>query len=117
MDLGLDALNRVDILNFKDHSLAREILDIDFYFIMESVQINQENGRTTSDVIILNNFLFIEMLSSESYHVLIRWDSLHVLDLGLDFFNRFLIVNCKVYYLACESFHIDVVFCLGSTTR
>jgi hypothetical protein len=32
------------------------------------------------------------------------------LDLGLDFFNRFLIVNCKVYYLASESFHIDFVF-------
>jgi len=66
VDLGLDALNRVDILYFKDHKLAQEILDIDLYFIMESVQINQENGRITTDVIILNNFLFVEMLSSES---------------------------------------------------
>ena len=31
-----------------------------------------------------------------------------MVDLGLDIYNRFLTVNCKVYYLASESFHIDL---------
>merc|ERR1712045_358137 len=82
LDLSLDVLNGVGWLDLEGDSLSSESLNEDLHTSSES-QDEMESGFLL-DVVIGEGSAILKLLSSEDESLLIRWDSLLVLDLGLD---------------------------------
>jgi len=85
LDLGLDVLNGVSWLNIEGDGLSSQGLDEDLHTTSES-QHKMESGLLL-DVVVGEGSAVLELLTSEDESLLIWWDSLLVLDLGLDVFN------------------------------
>jgi len=82
LDLGLDVLNGVGWLDLKGDGLSSESLDEDLHTSSESED-EMESGLLL-DVVVGEGSSILELLTGEDKSLLIRWDSLLVLDLGLD---------------------------------
>merc|ERR1711991_80140 len=82
LDLGLDVLNGVRRLDLKGDRLAGEGLDEDLYTTTEAE--HQMEGRLLLDVVVRQRPSVLKLLASENQTLLVRGDSLLVLDLGLD---------------------------------
>ncbi|PAV70180.1 hypothetical protein WR25_12798 [Diploscapter pachys] len=80
LDLGLDVLDGVRGLDFQSDGLSSEGLDEDLHASTETQ--DEMEGRLLLDVVVG------QILTSEDETLLIGWDSLLVLDLGLDVLNR-----------------------------
>jgi len=86
LDLGLDVVNGIGRLNLKGDGLSGEGLDEDLHSSAKS-QDQMESGLLL-DVVVSKGTTVLELLSSEDKALLIWWDSLLVLDLGLDIVDR-----------------------------
>ena len=81
LDLCLHVLNRVGGLDLEGDGLASQCLHEDLHTSTETE--NEVKGGFLLDVVIGKGTAILELLSGEDETLLIRWDSLLVLDLGL----------------------------------
>jgi uncharacterized membrane protein len=99
LDLCLDIINGVWWLNIKSDGLSSEGLDEDLHSSSESE--NQVKGWFFLDVIVTESSSIFKLFSSEDESLLIGWDSLFVLDLGLDVVNGVRWLNIQGNSLSC----------------
>merc|ERR1719373_1005591 len=86
LNLGLHIFNRVRWLNFQSDGLSSKSLDKDLHSSPETE--NQMKSGLLLDVVVRKSSSIFKLLSSKDQPLLIWWDSLFVLDLGLHIFNR-----------------------------
>ena len=86
LDLGLHVLNRVAGLDLEGDGFAGEGLDEDLHASTQTQ--HQMEGRLLLDVVITQGAAILQLLASENESLLIWWDALLVLDLGLHVLNR-----------------------------
>ena len=86
LDLGLHVLNRVAGLDLEGDGFAGEGLDEDLHASTQTQ--HQMEGRLLLDVVITQGAAILQLLASEDESLLIWWDALLVLDLGLHVLNR-----------------------------
>jgi len=85
LDLGLDVLDGVAWLDLKGDGLTSQCLDEDLHTSTESED-EMESGLLL-DVVVAEGSAVLELLSGEDQSLLVGWDALLVLDLGLDVFD------------------------------
>ena len=85
LDLGLNILDGVGWLNLKGDSLTGESLNEDLHSSSKSQ--NKMESRFLLDVVVRKSSAILELLTSKDESLLIWWDSLLVLDLGLNVLN------------------------------
>merc|ERR1711977_290358 len=86
LDLGLDVINRVRGLDVKSNRLAREGLDENLHASPKAK--DKMKCGLFLNVVIRKSATILQLLAGEDQTLLIWWDSLFVLDLGLDVINR-----------------------------
>jgi len=106
LDLGLDVLNGVGWLDLKGDGLSSESLNEDLHTSSESED-KMESGLLL-DVVVGEGSSILELLTGEDKSLLIRWDSLLVLDLGLDVLNGVRWLNLEGDGLSSESLDEDL---------
>ena len=113
LDLGLDVVDGVTWLDLKGDSLASEGLHEDLHTTAKSE--DEMEGRLLLNVIVGKGSSILELLTSEDKTLLIGWDSLLVLDLGLDVVNgvRWLNLECDGFTSESldENLHVDCFGC------
>ena len=82
LDLGLDVLDGVGGLDLESDGLAGESLDEDLHPTAETE--HQVKGGFLLDVVVGEGSAVLELLAGEDQTLLVGWDTLLVLDLGLD---------------------------------
>ncbi len=82
LDFGLDILNGVRWLNVESDGLASQGLHEDLHAASQSQ--HQVQSRLLLDIVVRQGSSVLQLLSSKDKSLLIRWDSLLVLDLSLD---------------------------------
>jgi len=85
LDLGLDVLDGVRALDLEGDGLAGESLDENLHTATETED-EMERGFLL-DVVIRKGSAVFELLSSKNETLLVGWNTLLVLDLGLDVVN------------------------------
>merc|ERR1712124_228286 len=85
LDLGLDVVNSVTGFDIKSDRLTSKRLYKDLHTSTKTQ--DQMQRRFLLDVIIRKCAAVLELLSCKDQTLLIRWDALFVLDLGLDVVN------------------------------
>jgi len=85
LDLGLDVLDRVRRLHFKGDGLPGQRLHENLHPTAETK--NEMEGRLLLDVVIREGPAILKLLSGKDEPLLVRGNSLLVLDLGLDVLN------------------------------
>jgi len=85
LDLGLDVFNGISWLDIKSDGLTSEGLDEDLHSTSESED-EMESGFLL-DVVVWEGSSVFKLLTSEDKSLLIGWDSLLVLNLGLNILN------------------------------
>ena len=106
LDLGLHVLDGVCWLDVKGDGLAGEGLNEDLHTSSKSK--DQVKGGLLLDVVVGKSSSILKLLSSEDESLLIGWDSLLVLDLGLDVLNGVCWLNIEGDGLAGESLDEDL---------
>ena len=106
LDLGLDVLNGVGWLDLKGDGLSSEGLDEDLHTSSKSED-EMESGLLL-DVVVGKSSSILELLTGEDKSLLIWWDSLLVLDLGLDVLNGVRWLNLEGDGLSSESLDEDL---------
>jgi len=86
LDFSLDVLDGVGGFNLESDGLAGQSLDENLHSTTET-QDEMQSGFLLNVVIREGSAIF-QLLSSKDQPLLVRWNSLLVLDLGLDVFNR-----------------------------
>jgi len=86
LDLGLDVGNGVIGLDIKSDGLARERLHEDLHGTTAEAK-HQVKGRLLLNVVVGKGSSVLELFTSENQSLLLRGDSLLILDLGLDVGN------------------------------
>merc|ERR1719473_893122 len=82
LDLGLDIVDGVGALDLERDRLARQRLDEDLHATTEAE--HEVERRLLLDVVVAQCAAILELLAGEDEALLVRWDALLVLDLGLD---------------------------------
>ena len=82
LDLRLHVIDGVAGLDFQRDGLAGEGLDEDLHTSSEAQ--DEMEGGLLLDVVVRESAAVLELLSGEDKTLLVRWDSLLVLDFGLD---------------------------------
>ena len=85
LDLLLHVLDSVAALNFKGDGLSRQSLDEDLHSSSKSE--DQVESGLLLNIVICKGSSILKLLSSEDESLLVTWDSLLILDLGLHCFN------------------------------
>ena len=106
LDLGLDVLNGVRWLNLEGDGLSSEGLDEDLHTSSKSE--DEMEGGLLLDVVVGEGSSILELLTGEDKSLLIRWDSLLVLDLGLDVLNGVRWLNLEGDGLSSEGLDEDL---------
>ena len=106
LDLGLDVLNSVRRLNIEGDGLAGEGLGEDLHTSTESEH-EVESGLLLN-VVVRESSAVLELLASEDESLLIRGDTLLVLDLSLDVLNGVRGLNVQSNGLACKGLDEDL---------
>jgi len=106
LNLGLDILDGVRWLDFEGDGLSGKGLNENLHTTTESEH-EMESGFLL-DVVIRESSSVLELLSSEDESLLIGWNSLLVLDLGLDVLNGVRWLNLKGDGLSSESLDEDL---------
>jgi len=86
LDLGLDVFNGVRTFHFQSDGLASESLDEDLHTTTKTE--DKVKSGFLLNVVILESAAIFELLTSKDESLLIGWDTLLVLDLGLNRLNR-----------------------------
>jgi len=106
LDLGFDIFNGVSWLNIEGDGLASESLDEDLHTTSESE--NEMESGLLLDVVVRKSSAILELLTSEDKSLLVWWDTLLVLDLGLDVLNGVSWLNIEGDGLTSEGLHEDL---------
>ena len=106
LDLGLDVLNGVGWLDIEGDGLTSEGLDEDLHTTSESE--DEMEGGLLLDVIVGEGSSILELLSSEDESLLVWWDTLLILDLGLDVLDGVGWLDIKSDGLTSESLDEDL---------
>ena len=106
LDLGLDVLNSVGRLDIEGDGLTSEGLDEDLHTTSESED-KMESGLLL-DVVVGESSSILELLSSEDESLLVWWDTLLILDLGLDVLDGVGWLDIKSDGLTSESLDEDL---------
>jgi len=106
LDLGLDVLDGVSWLDIEGDGLTSEGLDEDLHTSSESQ--HKMEGGLLLDVVVGEGSTVLELLTSEDESLLIRRDTLLVLDLGLDVFDGVSWLNVQSDGLTSESLNEDL---------
>jgi len=85
LDLGLDVFDSVGGLNIEGDGFSGKGLDEDLHSSTKAK--NKVKGGFLLNVVVGEGSSILKLLSGEDKALLIRWDSLLVLDLGLDVFD------------------------------
>merc|ERR1711991_1217744 len=93
LDLGLDVLDGVRRLDLEGDRLTGEGLDKDLHTTTKAE--HKVEGRLLLDVVIRKRPPVLELLASKDKTLLVRGDTLLVLDLGLDVLDRVRRLNLK----------------------
>jgi len=86
LNLGLDIVNGIRALDFQGDGLSSQSLDENLHATTETE--NQVKGGFLLDVVVGEGAAILELLSGKDQALLVWWDALLVLNLGLD------IVDC-----------------------
>ena len=106
LDLGLDVLNSVGWLDIEGDGLTSEGLDEDLHTTSESE--DEMEGGLLLDVVIGESSSILELLSSEDESLLVWWDTLLILDLGLNVLDGVSWLNIKGDGLTSEGLNEDL---------
>ena len=106
LDLGLDIVNGIRGLDLKSDGLASQGLDKDLHATAETE--NQMESGLLLDVVIAESTAVFELLASKDESLLIGWDALLVLDLGLHVVNSVRWLDLKCDCLASECLDEDL---------
>jgi len=106
LNLSLDILNGVCWLDIKGDSLTSEGLDEDLHTTSESE--DEMEGGLLLDVVVGESSSILELLSSEDESLLVWWDTLLILDLGLDVLDGVSWLDIKGDGLTSESLDEDL---------
>ena len=106
LDLSFHVVDGVGALHLECDSLSGESLNEDLHTTAEPE--DEMKGRLLLDVVISESTSILELLPGEDKPLLIRWDSLLVLDLGLDVVDGVRAFHLKGDGLSGESLHEDL---------
>ena len=109
LDLGLHVVDRVAGLNLEGDSLARERLHEDLHATAEAED-EMERGLLL-DVVVAKSTAILQLLTGEDKTLLIRRDTLLILDLSLDVVNGIRGLDLKSDGLASEGLDEDLHDC------
>ena len=101
LDLGLYVIDGVAGLNVESNGLSSEGLNEDLHSTAESE--DQVEGRLLLNVVIRKGSAILKLLSGKDESLLVRWDSLLVLNLGLHVVNSIRGLDIKSDGLTGES--------------
>ena len=106
LDLGLDVVNGIRRLDIQGDGLSGQSLDKDLHSSTKAE--NQVESGLLLDVVVRKSTSVLQLLSSKDQSLLIRWDTLLVLDLGLDVVDGVRRLDIQGDGLAGKSFHKDL---------
>jgi len=106
LDLGLNVLDGVSGLDVEGNRLTGEGLDEDLHTTSKSE--DQMEGGLLLDVVVREGSAVLELLASEDESLLIRGDTLLILDLGLDVLNGVSGLNIKSDGLTSQGLDEDL---------
>jgi len=106
LDLGLDVLNGVRGLNIQGDGLAGQSLDEDLHTTAESE--HEVKSGLLLDVVVRKSAAVLKLLASKDEALLIRGDTLLVLDLGLHVLNSVAGLHIESNGLACKGLDEDL---------
>merc|ERR1712223_2005600 len=106
LNLCLDILNGVRRLHLQSDGLASQGLHKDLHFPNQSQ--NKMEGRLLLDVVVRKSSSILKLLSSKDQPLLVWWDALLVLNLGLDILNGVRWLNLQGDGLASEGLDKDL---------
>ena len=106
LNLSLDVVDSVRGLDLKGDSLASESLHEDLHATAETED-EMESGLLL-DVVVAQSATIFELLASKDESLLVGWDALLVLNLGLDVVNSVRGLDLKSDGLSCESLYEDL---------
>ena len=101
LDLGLDVLNAVGLVDFQGDGLAGESLHEDLHASAESE--DQVDGGLFLDVVVGEGSAIFQLLAGEDQSLLVIWNALLILDLGLDIFDGVSALNIESDCLSSQS--------------
>jgi len=108
LDLSLDIFDGVGGLNFKSDSFASECLDKDLHSSSETE--HKMKSAFLLDIIVGESSSVLQLLSSKDEPLLVRWDSLFVLNLSLDVLNGIRGLNLKGDSFPCKGLDENLHF-------
>jgi len=103
LDLRLNVVNGVRRLNFECDRLSCQRLDENLHTTTKSK--DEMEGRLFLDVVVRKGATILKLLPSEDQPLLVRWDTLLVLNLGLHIVNRVRRFDFQRDGLAGEGLH------------
>merc|ERR1712093_889387 len=106
LDLRLNIVNCVWRLNLQRNGLSSQSLDEDLHTSTETE--NQVKSRFLLNVVVRQRTVVLELLAGENETLLVRWDTLLVLDLGLDVIDGVGRLNLESDCLSGECLHKDL---------
>ena len=106
LNLALDVVDGVAGFHLERDSLARECLDEDLHTSTQSQ--DQVESRFLLDVVVGESTAVLELLAGEDETLLVRWDALLVLDLGLDVVDGVGALDFEGDGLASQRLHEDL---------
>jgi len=106
LDLSFHILNGVGGLHIEGDGLASESLDEDLHTTAQSE--DEMKCGFLLDVVVAEGSAVLELLSGEDESLLVRWDSLLVLDLGLHVFDSVGWFDVQSDGLTSEGLHEDL---------
>ena len=106
LDLGLDVVDRVTGLDVEGDGLARQGLHEDLHATSQA-QDQVESGLLL-DVVIRKGAAILQLLASKDQALLVRWDPLLILDLGLDIVDGVTGLDVEGDGLARQGLHEDL---------
>merc|ERR1712093_267526 len=111
LDLRLNIVNCVRRLNLQRNSLSSQGLDEDLHTTTETE--DQVKSRFLLNIVVRQRTAILELLAGENETLLVRWDTLLVLNLGLNVIDGVGRFNFKSNCLSSEGLHKD----LHTTTK
>merc|ERR1712072_93403 len=102
LDLGLDGVDCVSALDLQGDGLASECLHKDLHASTKPE--HEVEGGLLLNVVVLEGAAILKLLACEDEALLVRWDPLLVLDLGLDGVDCVSALGSKVMVLPVSVF-------------
>jgi len=106
LDLALNIIDRVARFDLKSNGFSSEGFDEDLHATSETE--DEVKGRLFLNIVIRKCATILQLLSGENEALLVRRDTLLILDLGFDVINGITRFNLERDGLSCESLYKDL---------